>query len=302
MKIDYNLSNHVIDSIKNNVPSFNVIEEELNRDNNIDININYNNIKELKITVWNMDKNIKNTPYLRFKLVSLTPAFINLDGNYEYVLYFILLIIALIIYKHFKYLLHLFIYLLTLLNNMINTAIKRLNRVYNKNLAITAVIKTDDERCIEYILTNDNLLTHKDSLKAIYQTLMSDETFINFGKYKVIFVTALINEQEFNFHHNILITNNTSFEQYYEKVKDIINVHFDHGYQVDVVQIFQILVWNMDSLANKHIKITSNIVKFYKPGFQHNKIKMKNRGFKTSALIYKSINLSQTHFTIILFL
>lgn len=113
-----------------------------------------------------------------------------------------------IIYKHFKYLLPLFIYLLTLLNNIIKT--KRLNRVYNRNLAITAIIKTYDERCIEYILTNDNLLTLKDSLKAIYQTLMNNETFINFGKYKVIFVTALINEQEFNFHHNVLITNNTS--------------------------------------------------------------------------------------------
>lgn len=31
----------------------------------------------------------------------------------------------------------------------------------------------------------------------------------------------------------------------------------------------------MDSLANKHIKITSNTVKNYKPGFQHNKIKCK---------------------------
>jgi hypothetical protein len=103
-----------------------------------------------------------------------------------------------------------------------------------------AIIKTDDDRCIQYILTNNNLLAHKDVLKSIYNTLMNDDTFINFGKYKVIIVSALVDNQEFNFHHNILITNNTSL--YYEKVKDIINVHFDHGYQVDVVESFKITV------------------------------------------------------------
>lgn len=235
-----------------------------------------------------------NNPGLGFiPLVSLY----DIDSYIPYILFLIILIMCLIVYKHFKYLLHLFIKLLTILTNLMNTAIKRLNRVYNKNLAITAVIKTDDDRCIEYILTNDNLLTHKEALNAIYHTLINNDRFIQFGKYKVIFVTALIDDQEFNFHHNVLITNNTSFEQYYEKVKDIINVHFDHGYQMDVVQRFKILVWNMDSLANKNIKITSSTVKNYKPGFQYNKVKLQNRGFKTSTLMCKSVSVSQTHFT-----
>jgi len=46
-----------------------------------------------------------------------------------------------------------------------------------------ANIKTEDDRCIHFILTNNNLLAHKDVLRSIYNNLM---TFINLGKYKVI--------------------------------------------------------------------------------------------------------------------
>ena len=119
---------------------------------------------------------------------------------------------------------------------------KKLSRINNKNLTINAIIRNDKERCIQYELINDHLLSHKDVLKSIYNTLMNEESFINFGKYKVIIVSAIIDDQEFNFHHNILLTNNTTFEQYYEKMKDIINTHFSDGYQIDVVQNFKILV------------------------------------------------------------
>lgn len=71
---------------------------------------------------------------------------------------------------------------------------------------------------------------------------MDNETFINFGKYKVIIVSAIVDGDEFNFHHNILITNNTTFEQYYNKVKYILATHFNDGYQIDIVESFKILV------------------------------------------------------------
>jgi hypothetical protein len=70
---------------------------------------------------------------------------------------------------------------------------------------------------------------------------MRDDTFKKFGKYKVIIVSAIVEDQEFNYHHNVLITNNTTL--YYEKVKYIIATHFNDGYQVDVVNSFKILVW-----------------------------------------------------------
>jgi hypothetical protein len=109
-------------------------------------------------------------------------------------------------------------------------------------LTVNAIIHNENERSIEYLLTNNNLLTHKDVLRAIYNTLMGEETFRNFAKYKVIIVSAYAEGQEFNYHHNILLTNNTTFEQYYDKVKNIINTHFNDGYQIDVIEEFKIIV------------------------------------------------------------
>nr|YP_010296716.1 hypothetical protein MN596_mgp14 [Polyozellus multiplex]UMI33309.1 hypothetical protein [Polyozellus multiplex] len=164
-----------------------------------------------------------------------------------------------------------------------------------KGLQLTSVTYNDIGRYQTYHLINTELKYHKDVLRGIYNSLMSEENFINFGKFKVIIVSAIIDGQEFNYHHNILITNNTSFDQYYNKVKDILATHFDEGYQIDVVQAFKIMVWNMDSLANKNIKITSSTVRNYKPGIKSNKTQI--QGIHTSSIINKSNNLSLTHFT-----
>jgi DNA polymerase type B, organellar and viral len=183
--------------------------------------------------------------------------------------------------------------LITKLVNILNYIIIKLNKKYN--LTVNAVIYNDSGRFYQYLLTNNNLLSHKDVLKGIYNTLMSDETFKNFGFHKVIIVSALLDGHESNYHHNILITNNTTFEQYYYKVKDIIATHFDNGYQLDVVQGFKILVWNMDSLANKNIKITSSTVKNYKPGVKSSKAQIRN--IHTSNMLSKTKNLNYTHIT-----
>lgn len=164
--------------------------------------------------------------------------------------------------------------LITKFVTILNYIIIKLNKKYN--LTVNAVIYSDSGRFYQYLLTNNNLLSHKDVLRGIYNTLMSDKTFKNFGFHKVIIVSALLDGHESNYHHNILITNNTTFEQYYNKVKDIIVTHFDNGYQLDVVQGFKIIVWNMDSLANKNIKITSSTIKNYKPGVKNTKAQIRN--------------------------
>jgi hypothetical protein len=76
---------------------------------------------------------------------------------------------------------------------------------------------------------------------------MNDKTFINFGYNKIIIITAICDGLIFNFlHHNILINNDTSFENYYLKVKDMINSHHvnDEGssFEVNPIPIFKILV------------------------------------------------------------
>lgn len=71
---------------------------------------------------------------------------------------------------------------------------------------------------------------------------MKDKRFIDFGLKKVIIVSALDDEQEYQKHCNVLIDNNTTFEQYYTKIKDIINQRYIENYAIDTVKFFRVLV------------------------------------------------------------
>jgi hypothetical protein len=93
------------------------------------------------------------------------------------------------------------------------------------------------------------MYNNHDVLLPIFNTLMNDKTFIDFGYNKIIIITAICDDLIFNFHTNLLINNDTSFKYYYLKVKNIINVNYD-VFKVDPIPIFKILVWNIDSLNN----------------------------------------------------
>jgi hypothetical protein len=59
---------------------------------------------------------------------------------------------------------------------------------------------------------------------------MNNERFLTFGSNKVIIITGVVNNNEYSFHHNVLINNDTLFEDYYEQVKDYIDLHFNNDY------------------------------------------------------------------------
>jgi hypothetical protein len=110
-------------------------------------------------------------------------------------------------------------------------------------ISILSTTYHDNGRFLVYILNNNYLQAHKEVLSSIYLTLMTNEKFLSFGKKKIIIITALTNDgTEYSFHHNVLLTNNTSFEDYYDSVKDIINTNYKDGYQIDVVPRFTVRV------------------------------------------------------------
>ena len=117
-------------------------------------------------------------------------------------------------------------------------------------------------RSLKFVIHNNDLLDNHEVLKPIFDTLKNDDRFINFGYNKIIIITAIFDNFIFNFHHNVVINNDTSFEDYYLKVKDIINSHYDNeeesAFELDNIPTFVILVWNIDNFKNKHIKITSD--------------------------------------------
>lgn len=107
-------------------------------------------------------------------------------------------------------------------------------------------------------MQNEYLYNRNEVLQAIFNTLKDNEEFLNFGSKKVIFTTAMINDTEFSFHHNVLITNDTLFIEYYNEVKDKLNQYYEEGYPVDIIPVFKIRVWNMNMIENTKIKINQN--------------------------------------------
>ena len=144
-----------------------------------------------------------------------------------------------------------------------------------------------------YQFNNTSLKTHRELLFALYNSLMNNERFTSFGFNKVIITSAIVYGQEYSFHHNVLLSNNTTFNSYYDEVINFIEKHYDDYYAesspgpVDIIPTLKVKVWNMDNLKNKKIKITrdARIVRGYstlaiqKRGYATNAIKpLKNKG------------------------
>ena len=69
-------------------------------------------------------------------------------------------------------------------------------------------------------LSNINLITYKDVLQAIFNTLKTNDKFLAFGNNKIIYVTGVYEAQEFALHSNVYINNDTTFNEYYDSIKD----------------------------------------------------------------------------------
>lgn len=106
---------------------------------------------------------------------------------------------------------------------------------------------------LEYV--NPDLLEGEQLAKATYNSLWGNQDFLNFGSSKIFIVTAHNSENTFNYHPNILVTNDTTLAQYLDIIKDKVNVE-QYGYDSSTITSLTILVWNADLLRNRRIKIT----------------------------------------------
>ena len=127
--------------------------------------------------------------------------------------------------------------------------INELLQKYSGNFIKIQSKKVDSKaRSITYTIINSKLNSHVTVLEEIFYTIVKDETFRKFGHKKVIIITAQSGKQEFTFHHNILITNSTSFNDYFNQIKDNLSTYYEHGYPIEVITQFKVKVWNMDQI------------------------------------------------------
>ena len=162
-------------------------------------------------------------------------------------------------------------YYLVLLNFISFTLIEI---IINQNkispLKMLAVNQDLNMRCLKFVMMNNNNLEGKELFRGIYSTLKSNKEFIEFGYNKIIILSAVLaTNQECNLHCNILINNETTFEEYYSEVaNDLSNYNnLEYGYHNELVVRFVMLCWNADHLKNVNIKQTYKAVTGLKPKF-----------------------------------
>ena len=134
----------------------------------------------------------------------------------------------------------------------------------NKLLTTLKLLEVNHDvnlRCLKFSMINNNYLEGENLFKGIYQTLMSNKEFINFGFQKIIILSVtLATNKEYNLHSNILIDNDTSFEDYYLFVSKELNNYnnLQYGYHNEEILRYNVLCWNVDNEKNLKIKQTHN--------------------------------------------
>jgi hypothetical protein len=124
------------------------------------------------------------------------------------------------------------------------------------DLSLIRISRNTLGRNIQFVLSNKKLFEKKDLFFQIHQYLMNNKEFLEFGGNKVIIVNGKIKNEVFNLHHNILIKNDTTFDDYWNEIEDILENRYEDGYAIEGIPMIEINVWNLDHLANKKIKIT----------------------------------------------
>lgn len=122
-------------------------------------------------------------------------------------------------------------------------------------LRLAEVINHTNGRFLDIHIYNPSLLEGKELILALHNLLYDIPTFLDFGFTKIVIATAFNNTNEFNLHPNILIDNKTSRSEYFELVKEHINVE-NYSYEDTSISTISVKVWNVDDLRNRQIKIT----------------------------------------------
>ena len=147
---------------------------------------------------------------------------------------------------------------------IISLVLIEININHKDKLSTLKILETyydNNMRCLKFTMSNSNQLENENLFKGIYQTLMNNKEFIKLGYYKVIILSVtLSNNREYNLHSNTLITNLTTFEDYYKFVSnEIANYNnLQYGYHNEEVLLYNVLCWNVDDKNNSKIKQTHN--------------------------------------------
>jgi hypothetical protein len=154
-----------------------------------------------------------------------------------------------------------FLYILALLYFLSFSIIELLifNNKEESSLQILEVKTDNNMRCLKVTMVNNSLLEGEELFKGIYTTLMNNKDFLNFGFQKIIILSVvLVSDSEHNLHSNILINNDTTFNEYHSTISHELDKYnnLQYGYHNESISRYVMLAWNVDNKKNLLIKQT----------------------------------------------
>jgi hypothetical protein len=172
------------------------------------------------------------------------------------------------------------------------------NQKRKEILKLLSVDYSKSLRSLNFTMSNPNLLEGEKLFRAIYLTLMNNKVFTEFGFQKIIILSCSLDDnRSYNLHSNILISNDTTFEDYYLYIKKyLVNYNnIEYGYNFENITRYSVKVWNADDKRNLHIKQTLNAVTYSRKAVEasiksryykiHNKNWVGSRSFSTSSIL-----------------
>ena len=143
--------------------------------------------------------------------------------------------------------------ILKIVNYTTLQSLKFSNYITSDDITMSKAIYEESGRYIRYTVVNNKSLEVKELLRLVYNRLITDSSFRNFGEKKVIIINATTNlSGEEGLHPNVFITNTTTFEDYYSRVINYINYQLIYD-NYEVIETLNIKIWNLDLLTNKNI-------------------------------------------------
>ena len=176
--------------------------------------------------------------------------------NYYFIAGFVSVMAIKIIFSFRKSIIDFLLPGLTKLTNYLTNYSETLKT--NSPSEVTLFATDEQERFKEFLFDNGDLLENYEALKMAYTKLIMMDEYINFCHTKIVMTLAVIEGKTYSFHHNVVVDNNTTFEQYFSKVEHHIQTKFYDGYGIDIIDRFIIRVWDIDDVKNGKIKRTKD--------------------------------------------
>jgi DNA polymerase type B, organellar and viral len=167
--------------------------------------------------------------------------------------------------------------MLNIFNNRVNNLLYDLLVIEPLNL----INKEYDKENKNTLLTfeNNRLLDHKNLFAALFAALILQPEFLKVGK-KIMIVSISKEDKTFFIHKNIIIDENTTINNYLDKIKNSIQVFYESGYPISSFNILQVKLWDFESsISVKGTKTKKNSIHKFR------------RSFYTSCLLNKNTNL-----------